>query len=118
MEVKESEERSLVLVRGRRDEAAHHPELRDAERPASNPIISELDRAAVFAAELRLTIVRRACGWRLGPSNILSAVAVVLGKLAATLVRGDGERLGPLIEELHCQIRDAAAAALRPREVP
>src|SRR5581483_8558419 len=107
MEVKEIETRALVLIKGARGEPAHLRELPEPEQPTSEPIISELDRAALFAAELRLTIVRRACGWRLRPPSILSAVALVLGKLAATAVRGDRDHLALLIEGLHRKMWDA-----------
>ena len=116
MEVKQSQGRSLALVRGGRDAVAPRPEVLESEPLASEPVITELNRAAVFAAELRLTIVRRACGWRLRPPTTLSSVALVLGKLAATAVRGDGERLALLLEELHREMRGAAAAALARRE--
>ena len=118
MEVKESETRALVLVKGGRDEVAHRPELLEQERPASRPVISEMDRSAVFAAELRFTILRRASGWRLRPPSILSAVALVLGKLAATAVRGDRDCLALLIEGLHRKMRDAAETALAGQETP
>ncbi len=114
----EPEARALVLVKGGRRDAVDRSEVLEPERPASEPVMTEMDRSAVFAAELRLTIVRRACGWRLRPPSILSAVALVLGKLAATAVRGDGERLGLLIEGLHRKMRDAAEAALAGQETP
>ena len=117
MELKEIETRALVLVKGARNDAAPRPEVLEPEQLVSEPVSSELDRVAVFAAELRLTVVRRACTWRLRPSSVLSALALVLGKLAATAVRGDSESLALLVEELHRDMCAGAAAAIRPREV-
>jgi len=108
MEVKPPEERSLVLVRGKRSVSEGQSTL---PRALSGLFTTTTARSSLFAAELRLTLVGRALRWRLRPANVLYAVAVVLGRLAATAVRGDRERLDLLVEELHRQVRDAAAEA-------
>jgi hypothetical protein len=108
MEVKPPEERSLVLVRGTRSVPEGQSTL---PRGLSVLFTTTTARSNLFAAELRLTLVGRALRWRLRPADVLYAVAVVLGRLAATAVRGDRERLDLLVEELHRQVRDAAAEA-------
>lgn len=105
MEVKPPEERSLVLVRGNRQVSVEQGAL---PRALSGLFTTTTARSSLFATELRLTLVGRALRWRLRPADVLYAVAHVLGRLAATAVRGDRERLDLLVEELHLQVRDAA----------
>ena len=116
MEVKPPGERSLVLVRRRQPASMSH--LAPGARAPSGLTTVAVARSSLFATELRLTLVGRALRWRLRLADVLYAVALVLGRLAATAVRGDRERLDLVVEEVHRQVRDAAEQAFEPREAP
>ena len=118
MEVKPPEERSLVLVRRGRPASMSHLGPGTPPGAPSGPTTVAMARSSLFATELRLTLVGRAVRWRLRPADVLYAVAFVLGRLAATAVRGDRERLDLLVEEVHRQVRDTAEQAFEPREAP
>ena len=115
MEVNPLEERSLVLVRGGLRASVSQGDPPGA--PSGSPTTMRT-RTILFATELRLTLVGRALRWRLRSADVLYAVAFVLGRLAATVVRGDRARLDWLVEELHRQVRDAAEQAFAVGEAP
>jgi hypothetical protein len=114
MELKPPEERSLVLVRGNRSASMDQCAL----PRALSGLFTTTTARSLFATELRLTLVGRALRWRLRPADVLYAVAFVLGRLAATAVRGDRERLDLLVEEVCRQVRDAAEQAFGVWEAP
>ena len=114
MEVK-PEERSLVLVRGGLRASVDQG---DPPGAPSGSLTTTRTRTILFATELRLTLVGRALRWRLRPADVLYAVAFVLGRLAATVVRGDRARLDRLVEEVCLQVRDAAEQAFAVGEAP
>jgi len=118
MEVKQPEERSLVLVRGGRPVSLGHLAPGDPPAAPSGLTTTAMARSRLFATELRLTLLGRALRWRLRPADVLYAVAFVLGQLAAMTVRGDRERLHLLVEQVYRQVRDAAEQAFEPGEAP
>ena len=108
----------LLLLKGGRAKAGRRvaPESPPSGPPAS--VSPEASRVERFAGELRLTIVARAGRWRLTPSGTVCAVALMLGRLAAMVARGDRARLDRLLEELHRQVRDAGDQAFCVGEAP
>ena len=107
-----------MVIRGGREAPSQPSGRREVRRAISRQRLTEVERTTRLATELQGIIVARARHWRLRPADTLCAVGMALGTLAAKAVRGDHDRVGPLVEELHRQVLHAAEGAFRPRETP